>query len=100
VTHALTPDGRIDFDDLARTLAAERVRMLLFCSPHNPTGRGFGADEVAAIARLARAHDLIIVADEVHADPPLPGTSHIPFARIAGMAPRTVTLTAPSKAFN
>lgn len=100
VTHSLTAEGRIDFDDLDRTLAAERVRMLLFCSPHNPTGRVFDADELAVIARLAEAHDLIVVADEVHADLTLPGAAHIPFARVAGMASRTVTLTAPSKAFN
>jgi cystathionine beta-lyase len=100
VTHALTPDGRIDVEDLDRTLAAERVRMLLFCSPHNPTGRVFGADELAAVARLAEAHDLVVIADEVHADLTLPGAQHIPFACVEGTAGRTVTLTAPSKAFN
>jgi cystathionine beta-lyase len=100
VTHSLTAGGRIDFDDLGRTLATEHVRMLLFCSPHNPTGRVFDVDELAALARLAEAHDLIVVADEVHADLTLPGAAHTPFARVAGMASRTVTLTAPSKAFN
>ena len=100
VTHGLTPAGGIDFNDLDRVLAAERVRMLLFCSPHNPTGRVFDIDELATLARLAEAHDLIVVADEVHADLTLPGARHMPFACVPGMAGRTVTLTAPSKAFN
>jgi cystathionine beta-lyase len=90
--------GPIDFDALDILLGRHRVRMLLLCHPHNPLGRVFDEAELRAIAALAERHDLIIVSDEVHADLTFPGLPHAPFAPFAPA--RTVTLNAPSKAFN
>jgi len=90
--------GPIDFDALDAALGRHKVRMLLFCHPHNPLGRVFAADELRAVAALAERHDLVIVSDEVHADLTFPGRPHLPFASFA--PERTVTLNAPSKAFN
>jgi cystathionine beta-lyase len=91
-------DGLIDFADLERVVGERRVRMILFCHPHNPSGRSFRRAELEALAAIARRHGLIIVSDEVHADLTYPGHDHIPFATIAPEI--TVTLNAPSKAFN
>lgn len=97
VEHVLI-DGRIDLDELDRLLSREKVRMMLFCHPHNPSGRSFTALELTGVAELARRHDVIVIADEVHADLTYRAHRHIPFATIA--PERTVTLNAPSKAFN
>jgi len=89
----------LDLDGL-RAQAAQ-ARMLLLCNPHNPTGRVFRRDELEAIARIAIEHDLIVVADEIHADLVYRGARHIPFASLSPEAEaRTITLTAGSKAFN
>jgi cystathionine beta-lyase len=89
----------LDLDGL-RAQAA-RARMLLLCNPHNPTGRVFRRDELEAIARVAIEHDLIVVADEIHADLVYRGARYIPFASLSPEAEaRTITLTAGSKAFN
>jgi cystathionine beta-lyase len=78
-----------------------RTRMLVFCHPHNPTGRAFGRDELEAIGRLAIERDLIIVSDEIHADLVYPGRSHIPMAAVSdAIAARTVTITSATKSFN
>ncbi len=45
----------------------QRTRALLLNSPSNPTGAVFTRDEVAAIGRLCKKHDLWIVSDEVYA---------------------------------
>ena len=57
---------RIDYDDLDRKLAEATV--LLFCNPHNPTGRVFTAEELRRVADLCRKHDVAIVSDEIHSD--------------------------------
>ena len=57
----------IDFDRLEAALDP-RTRMLLFCNPHNPTGRVFDQTELERIAEIACRHDLLIVSDEIHAD--------------------------------
>ncbi len=73
------------------------VRLLLFCQPHNPTGRVFTREELEALAHLARAHGLIVVSDELHRDlvytPPAPS-----FAEV--LPERSLILLGPGKAFN
>lgn len=90
----------IDFDALAASLDTG-AKMLLLCHPHNPTGRAFNRDELMSLATLALKHDLIVIADEIHADLMLDARPHIPFASLGPeIAARTITLTSPSKPFN
>lgn len=88
----------LDIDGLER--AAQDARMLLLCNPHNPTGRVFTPEELGCVADIARRRDLVIVADEIHADIVFPGARHIPMATVAGATDRTVTLTSATKSFN
>ena len=76
-------------------------RLLLLCNPHNPTGRVFSAEELAAVAEVALDADLPVVSDEIHADLVYEPHRHIPLAALgSAIAERTITLTSPSKAFN
>ncbi|AFH38334.1 aminotransferase [Thermus thermophilus] len=91
-----TPEGyRLDLAGLERLAFA--TRLLLFCHPHNPTGRVFGEEELAALAQIARRHDLIVVSDELHA-PLTYEKPHVPLARF--LPERTLTLVGPGKAYN
>lgn len=97
---------RIDAErlEVAVTGGAEdgsRVSAILICNPHNPTGRTFTADELSAVADVARRHDLLVISDEIWADIVFPGARHIPFESLpAAEGVRTVTAMAVSKAFN
>ena len=97
VDHALV-DGRTDFDLLEREIAARKVRLLLFCHPHNPTGHVFTLAKLRRLADIAERHDLIVVSDEVHADLTFAPACHMPLAPL--LPERIVTLNAASKAFN
>ncbi len=93
------PRFELDLDGL-RT-APNHARVLLFCNPHNPTGRVFARDELEAIAAIALERGWWIVSDEIHADLVYPGGTHIPIASLgAEVAERTITLTSATKAFN
>ncbi len=87
----------LDTDDLATKLEAD-TNMVIFCSPHNPTGRVFSRDELEALADLAKEKNLLVVSDEVHCDLVLPGHRHIPYGSIGGE--RSVTVISPNKTFN
>ena len=79
----------------------ERTQVLLFCNPHNPSGRVFRREELEAVADLAREQDWVVVSDEIHQDLVFTGHQHIPFATLSeDAAQRTVTLTSATKAFN
>lgn len=87
----------LDIDDLARRLETD-TRIVILCSPNNPTGRVFTRDELEALAALAEERDLIVISDEVHCDLVLPGHRHLPYSTIGGE--RSITVLSPNKTFN
>jgi len=96
------PDGRIEIDfDHLRSLITDRTKLLMLCSPHNPTGRVWTEAELTTLAEIAAAHDLWVLCDEVHHDLVYPDRHHTVFANLsAETAARTLTLTSASKTFN
>jgi cystathionine beta-lyase len=73
-------------------------RLLVVVNPHNPTGRVFSASELAGLASAAERLDLVVLADEIHADLVYEPHEHVPFATLAPA--RTITATSATKAFN
>jgi cysteine-S-conjugate beta-lyase len=89
----------LDVDALA--VAARDARLLLWCNPHNPCGRSFSRRELDAVAQIVDEHDLLVAADEIHADLTYQGATHTPFASLGPhIAARTFSLTSATKAFN
>ena len=103
VESPLVQDGgryRMNLADLARRLTG-RERMVVLCSPHNPGGRVWDADELRALAAFCEEHDLLLLADEIHHDLVFPGRRHTPMPLAAPeIAHRLVMLTASTKTFN
>lgn len=94
-----TPDGfRLDVAGLQQA-ATERTRLILLNSPHNPTGAVLGAEELAAVAAVARERDAVVVTDEVYEHLTYDGVAHLPIATLPGMAERTLTISSAGKSF-
>lgn len=87
---------------LEEAAAKPEAKLLMLCSPHNPVGRLFSAEELQAVMAIARRHDLIVVSDEIHDGLVL--YSEREFIPTAMASPedsdRIVTLMSPSKTFN
>jgi N-succinyldiaminopimelate aminotransferase len=92
------PDWRLDLDELAAAITP-RTRLLLFNSPHNPTGRVLDRAELEGIAAICRDRDVIAVTDEVYEHLVFDG-EHIPLATLPGMAERTLTVSSIGKTFS
>jgi len=94
--------GRYELDtEQFRAVADEKTRLLLLCLPHNPTGRAFPKEELAGIVAHALAMNMVIVADEIHADLLYGGGRHVSFASMfPEAAERTITLYSATKSFN
>jgi cystathionine beta-lyase len=90
----------IDWDALEAAVTP-KTKLLLFCHPHNPTGRVWTETELRRVADFCERHKLIIASDELHADLTLEG-KFIPFVQVAGeeLKQRTITLIGPCKAYN
>ena len=90
----------IDFDYM-RSQIDRTTRVLLFCNPHNPTGRSFTRNELEQLAEIVLENNLTIISDEIHADLVFEPNKHIPIASLSNeIAEHTVTLMSASKAFN
>jgi len=94
----LSPDGDWDTANLARAVSA-RTRLILLNTPHNPTGKVFSAEELAAVAEVATGAGVLVVTDEVYEHLVFDG-SHVPMAALPGMAERTLTVSSAGKTFS
>ena len=90
---------RLDPEAL-RNAVTSRTRMILLNSPHNPTGMVLTREELAHVAEVAIAHDLIVLSDEAYEHLVFDPHVHIPIATLPGMAQRTVTVGSGGKSFS
>lgn len=91
----------IDFEDFERKAADPNTRLLILCSPHNPSGRVWARKELERIGRICIDHQVLVVSDEIHCDLLMPGYVHIPFGSISEeFAMHSIICTAPSKTFS
>ncbi|WP_414691227.1 pyridoxal phosphate-dependent aminotransferase [Nocardioides sp. LML1-1-1.1] len=93
------PDFRLDPVELEAAVSP-RTRLILLNTPHNPTGRVLDDAELAAVADVARRHDLLVVTDEVYEHLTFDGRRHTPIATLPGMAERTLTLSSAGKSWS
>lgn len=90
-------DFRVDPAELA-TLVTDRTRLIILNSPHNPCGSVLTATDIAAIAEIALAADVVVLSDEIYAA--LSYTDTVPSVLdVPGMADRTVLLDGWSKTY-
>jgi aspartate/methionine/tyrosine aminotransferase len=95
----LLPPGHVLDLDRLRAAVTERTKAILLNTPHNPTGRVLGREELAGVAALCLERDLLAVTDEIYDRIVYDGREHLPLAALPGMAERTVTVGGLSKTF-
>jgi cystathionine beta-lyase len=90
----------LDLADAQNRLTG-REKLLIWCSPQNPSGRIWTADELRAVSEFAHRNGMILVCDEIHHDLVYPGNTFVPLDAVApeGRA-WTVYLAGASKTFN
>ncbi len=94
-------DGRFSFDRESYEKKAKDAKLIMLCSPHNPSGMLFTKDELEFILRLAKENGQLVFSDEIHADLAHPGFHHLPLGKAnEGIGAKVITFMAPSKTFN
>jgi len=96
-------DGRysIDFDDLERRAADPAAKLLIFCNPHNPSGRVWNRSELERVARICLEHDVFVISDEIHCELTFGDNDYTPYGTLgADFLRHAAVCVSPSKAFN
>ena len=91
---------RVDPDDLAAKAADPAIKLLIWCNPHNPTGRVWTESEAREVADIIEKNGLWVISDEIHCDLTRKGQQHIPMGKIMPDYSRLITCMAASKTFN
>lgn len=76
---------------------AQKPKLVLCNSPHNPTGRVFTRDELQFIADLCVQHGTLALSDEAYETVVFPGHSLVRLADLPGMRERTLAMGTASK---
>src|SRR5262245_21508108 len=82
--------------DIERALTP-KTRVLLYNSPHNPTGRAFPESEVRALAALLAGRDTWLVSDEIYEALSWGGVAHFSPAAVPAIRDRTIVVSGFSK---
>jgi aspartate aminotransferase len=84
-----------------RRAITPKTRMLLLCSPSNPTGVVYTADELGALADIAIEANLAVVSDEIYDQLVYDGRTSVSFPTLRpGLAERTVVVAGVSKTYS
>lgn len=83
---------------LEAALAKPENKILLLCSPQNPTGKVWTQEELAQMAELCARYDVAVISDEIHMDMVWGEHRHTPWNRVA--RGKWALLTSGSKSFN
>ncbi|MBT4499665.1 MAG: aminotransferase class I/II-fold pyridoxal phosphate-dependent enzyme [Gemmatimonadetes bacterium] len=69
VYYSLRPENNFlpDLEEMDR-LVTPRTKLLLLCSPSNPTGQVYDADTMKGLMEFGRRHDLWVLSDEIYGE--------------------------------
>ncbi|TKV16058.1 pyridoxal phosphate-dependent aminotransferase [Citrobacter sp. wls615] len=87
-----------DMTALENALSRPESKILLLCSPQNPTGKVWRRDELETMAELCQRHGVKVISDEIHMDMVWGDQPHIPWSNVARDS--WALLTSGSKSFN
>jgi aminotransferase len=86
----------IDIEKL-RESVTPKTKMIMLCTPNNPSGTVLTKEELLEVADLAQQKDLLVLSDEVYNEFIWDGREHISIASLPGMKERTIVCNSFSK---
>ncbi len=88
----------LDFEDMEEKMK-QGVKMLIFCNPHNPTGRVWTRKEMKKVVDLCNKYNVYLDSDEIHGDLALFGHPYISALEFPEVYDKLSVYTAPGKTF-
>lgn len=95
----MTMDYRIDWAAV-RAALTPRTRAIVINTPHNPSGRVASREDLLELERIAEAHDLFVISDEVYEHMVFDGQPHESVARFPGLRERSFLVSSFGKTFH
>ena len=82
-----------------RAALTPKTRMIILCTPNNPSGSVYSRDEMASLVAVLKDYpEVVVLADEIYS-PLVYGCQHVSFAAFPELQDRLVVINGVSKAF-
>lgn len=89
---------KIDFESFDKKI--RECKIMLLCSPHNPTGRVWTNEEIEHIIKSCKKYGVKIISDEIHMDIILGENKHIPILKYIKEYSNLYLVSSASKTLN
>lgn len=98
----LKADGayRIDTERMEQEIVSQSVGTLLFCNPHNPSGRIWSYEELQEVVRICKKHGVTILSDEIHGELNLSEKTFVSLISFMDEYEDIIVASSPNKTFN
>ncbi len=88
-----------DLEELEKRIT-DKTKMLIFCTPGNPTGTMMDEYSLLKLAEICKKHDLLVISDEAYEQVLYDNNVHTSFATLPDMRNRTITIHSFSKSYS
>lgn len=89
---------KIDFESFDKKI--RECKIMLLCSPHNPTGRVWTNEEIEYMIKSCKKYGVKIISDEIHMDIILGKNKHIPILKYIKEYAHLYLVSSASKTLN
>lgn len=90
----------IDFKELSKFVERNNIKGIIFCNPHNPSGRCWSKDELDKLVSLCKQNNIKIISDEVHGDLVLGENKFNSLSDYLEENDNIIVISSPNKTFN
>ncbi|MGB1239072.1 MAG: methionine aminotransferase [Pseudomonadales bacterium] len=93
------PEFALDWDKVAAAISP-RTKLIIFNSPHNPTGTVMGEDDIRALIDLVKGTDILLIGDDVYEHIVFDGAAHQSFVRFNELYQRSFVISSFGKTYH
>ncbi|MBN1929989.1 MAG: methionine aminotransferase [Desulfobacterales bacterium] len=93
------PDYKIDWDEVQNAIS-KKTKLIIFNSPHNPTGAVLSSEDIAALKSIIGHTDAMILSDEVYEHITFDGFRHESMSRYPELAERSFVVSSFGKTYH
>lgn len=90
----------IDFNELNEFVKKNNINGIIFCNPHNPSGRCWSEDEIDNLVTLCKENNIKLISDEVHGDLVLGENKFNSLSCYLEENDNIIVISSPNKTFN
>ena len=90
----------IDFQELEKIITERCIKTILFCNPHNPSGKIWSDEELTKLVYLCKKYEIVLLSDEIHGEINVSDKAFNSLVNYMDSYSNIIVSSSPNKSFN